>query len=249
MKLMRVGVDLAKTVFRVHGVDRSEKVAWRRKLTRGNWLKILLETVEPAPQFVKPYVKSNKNDANDADVRSLRCSDQKGRRPVIRGCLRSTGTRAQLTGSFHWRPPARPDPDRSYELPDSRQCAERSRVLARSRTSYTDVRAMRGKPNAGLTTGSPHETIAPPHTCRRLKDPVESNSHTGTSPKGNHMKNRLVVGCLLILAVGTQVDADDCIKDQYGNVVCGKSQCAPDMYGKVFCAKQGGGAIRDRMGG
>jgi transposase len=97
MKLIRVGVDLAKNVFQVHGVDRNEKAMWRRKLTRENWLKVLLETVEPgcevgmescggahhwarklqargfkvkiiAPQFVKPYVKSNKNDANDAEA-------------------------------------------------------------------------------------------------------------------------------------------------------------------------------------
>jgi transposase len=97
MKLMRVGIDLAKTVFQVHGVDRHERVVWRRKLTRTNWLKVFLETVEPgcevgmeacggahhwarvlqghgftvkliAPQFVKPYVKSNKNDANDAEA-------------------------------------------------------------------------------------------------------------------------------------------------------------------------------------
>src|SRR5215831_15382143 len=97
MKLIRVGVDLAKNVFQVHGVNRSEKAVWRRKLTRENWLKVLRETVEPAceigmescggahhwarqlqqqgfkvrllaPQFVKPYVKSNKNDANDAEA-------------------------------------------------------------------------------------------------------------------------------------------------------------------------------------
>ena len=97
MKLIRVGVDLAKNVFQVHGVDRSEKPVWRRKLSRANWLKALLERVEPgceigmeacagahhwarqlqqrgytvkliAPQFVKPYVKSNKNDANDAEA-------------------------------------------------------------------------------------------------------------------------------------------------------------------------------------
>jgi len=97
MKLMRVGVDLAKAVFQVHGVDRNEKVTLRRKLTRANWLEVLLEAVEPgcvigmeacggahhwarafqahgiavkliAPQFVKPYVKSNKNDANDAEA-------------------------------------------------------------------------------------------------------------------------------------------------------------------------------------
>jgi transposase len=97
MKIIRVGVDLAKNVFQVHGVDRNGKAVWRRKLTRENWLKVLLDTVEPeceigmescggahhwarklqahgfkvkliAPQFVKPYVKSNKNDANDAEA-------------------------------------------------------------------------------------------------------------------------------------------------------------------------------------
>jgi transposase len=97
MKIIRVGVDLAKSVFQVHGVDRDEKCIWRRKLSRDNWLKVLLEHIEPgceigmeacgsahhwarkleaqgytvkllAPQFVKPYVKSNKNDANDAEA-------------------------------------------------------------------------------------------------------------------------------------------------------------------------------------
>src|SRR5258708_7589234 len=97
MKLIRVGVDLANNVFQVHGVDRKEKPLWRRRLTRENWLKVLVETVEPgceigmescggaqhwarklqekgfrvklmAPQFVKPYVKSHKNDANDAEA-------------------------------------------------------------------------------------------------------------------------------------------------------------------------------------
>ena len=47
MKLIRVGVDLAKNVFQVHGVDRKEKGVWRRRLTRENWVKVLLETVEP----------------------------------------------------------------------------------------------------------------------------------------------------------------------------------------------------------
>jgi transposase len=97
MKLMRVGVDLAKNVFQVHGVDRNDKPVWRRRLSRKKWLNMLLETLEPgceigmeacsgahhwarqlqaqgfmvkliAPQFVKPYVKSNKNDANDAEA-------------------------------------------------------------------------------------------------------------------------------------------------------------------------------------
>ena len=97
MKLRRVEVDLAKHVFQVHGVDRHEQPVWRRRLSRERWLQVLLETVEPgceigmeacggahhwarqlqergltvkliAPQFVKPYVQSNKNDANDAEA-------------------------------------------------------------------------------------------------------------------------------------------------------------------------------------
>ena len=97
MKIIRVGIDLAKNVFQVHGVDRFEKVVWRKRLSRKEWLSALLEKIEPgceigmeacggahhwarqlqkrgftvkliAPQFVKPYVKSSKNDANDAEA-------------------------------------------------------------------------------------------------------------------------------------------------------------------------------------
>ena len=88
---------LGKECLQVHGVDHSEKTIWRRKLVRGDWIEVLLERIEPgceiemeacsgahhwarllqakgytvkliAPQFVKPYVKSNKNDANDAEA-------------------------------------------------------------------------------------------------------------------------------------------------------------------------------------
>ena len=47
MTLILIGVELAKNVFQVHGIDRSEKPVWRRKLSRASWLKTLLETVEP----------------------------------------------------------------------------------------------------------------------------------------------------------------------------------------------------------
>lgn len=96
-KLSRVGVDIAKNVFQIHGVNRDERVVWRRRLQREKWLDSVLEHVEPgceigmeacagahhwarqlqaagyrvklmAPQFVKPYVKGNKNDANDAEA-------------------------------------------------------------------------------------------------------------------------------------------------------------------------------------
>jgi transposase len=97
MKLSRIGIDLAKNVFQLHGVDRHGKVVWKRRLKRDQWLKAVLDRGEPgceigmeacggahhwarelqsrgytvkliAPQFVKPYVKSNKNDANDAEA-------------------------------------------------------------------------------------------------------------------------------------------------------------------------------------
>jgi transposase len=97
MKATRVGVDLAKSVFQIHGVDRWEKPVLKRRLQRSVWLSELSQSVEPgceigleacagahhwarqlqargylvkmvAPQFVKPYVKSNKNDANDAEA-------------------------------------------------------------------------------------------------------------------------------------------------------------------------------------
>jgi transposase len=32
MKLIRTGVDLAKNVFQIHGVDRFEKPGWRASL-------------------------------------------------------------------------------------------------------------------------------------------------------------------------------------------------------------------------
>ena len=97
MKLSRIGIDLAKNVFQLHGVDRHGKTLWKRRLSRGKWLDALLARTEPGcvigmeactgahhwarelqsrgytvrlipPQFVKPYVKSNKNDANDAEA-------------------------------------------------------------------------------------------------------------------------------------------------------------------------------------
>jgi len=97
MKIIRVGVDLAKEVFHVHGVDEREKPVWQRRLSRGRWFEAVLAKVEPgceigmeactgahhwarefqsrgyavkliAPQFVKPYVKSNKNDSQDAEA-------------------------------------------------------------------------------------------------------------------------------------------------------------------------------------
>ena len=97
MKIKRIGIDLAKDVYQLHGVDQGEQCVLQQRLKRNNWLKVLFEKSEPsceigmeactgshhwarlltekgyivklmAPQFVKPYVKSNKNDAKDAEA-------------------------------------------------------------------------------------------------------------------------------------------------------------------------------------
>jgi transposase len=94
MELRRVGLDLAKNVFQVHGVDGQEEVRCRRQLRRSEVLKFFagrspcLIGMEAcagahywgreltqlghavklmAPQLVKPYVSRQKNDANDAE--------------------------------------------------------------------------------------------------------------------------------------------------------------------------------------
>ena len=88
-----IGIDLAKNVIHLHAVDSLHKVIAEKKLSRGKaieWLSQLppcLIGIEAcgsshfwhrrltamghqvkliSPQFVKPYLKSNKNDANDA---------------------------------------------------------------------------------------------------------------------------------------------------------------------------------------
>ena len=47
MKLSRVGIDLAKNVYQLHGVDRSGKTVWKRRLKRHQWFKALLDNTEP----------------------------------------------------------------------------------------------------------------------------------------------------------------------------------------------------------
>lgn len=94
-KISVIGLDLAKNVFQVHGVDEDGKVVVRKSLKRSEVLRFfarqhrcligmeacggahywagaltrLGHTVRlMAPAFVKPYLKSNKNDRNDAEA-------------------------------------------------------------------------------------------------------------------------------------------------------------------------------------
>lgn len=95
MKITTVGIDLAKNVFQVHGIDEHGKAVLKKQLRRdqmaaffvnlppcligmeacgsahhwGRKLAGMGHTVRlMAPQFVKPYVKTNKNDAADAEA-------------------------------------------------------------------------------------------------------------------------------------------------------------------------------------
>lgn len=95
MTIATVGLDIAKQVFQVHGADAEGRAVLRKRLRRNQmatffanlppclvgleaccgshyWSRILSRAGHTvrliAPQFVKPYVKSNKNDANDAEA-------------------------------------------------------------------------------------------------------------------------------------------------------------------------------------
>ena len=90
-----IGVDPAKNVFQVHGVDSSGEVVFRRQLRRGQVLSFFKKQVPclvgmeacatahhwareigalghevrlMPPRYVKPYVKRNKNDMADAEA-------------------------------------------------------------------------------------------------------------------------------------------------------------------------------------
>ena len=56
MKSIRVGVDLAKSVVQVHGVDGVERAVCRRQVRRGSWLKALEEqdAAEPPVRETPP---------------------------------------------------------------------------------------------------------------------------------------------------------------------------------------------------
>lgn len=95
MKVTTLGIDLAKNVFQLHGVNEFDKPVIKKQLKREQMAAFLVNlppcligmeacgsahywarklqgfghTVKlMAPQFVKPYVKTNKNDAADAEA-------------------------------------------------------------------------------------------------------------------------------------------------------------------------------------
>ncbi len=95
MQITTIGLDIAKNLFQVHGIDAEEKVVVRRQLRRGQVIRFF-EGLSPrlvgleacatshysareltrlghevrlmSAKDVKAYIKRNKNDALDADA-------------------------------------------------------------------------------------------------------------------------------------------------------------------------------------
>lgn len=94
-EITTIGLDLAKTVFQVHGIDETGRVVVRKPVRRSqvigffaglsrcvigieacatahHWARELMalghEVRLMPPQYVKAYVKRNKNDAADAEA-------------------------------------------------------------------------------------------------------------------------------------------------------------------------------------
>ena len=51
MEINRIGVDLAKNVFQLHGADSSGKTVWKRQLSRTQWIRVLCKTVKPGTEI------------------------------------------------------------------------------------------------------------------------------------------------------------------------------------------------------
>jgi transposase len=95
VEIKTLGIDLAKNLFRIHGVDAEGRTTLERQLRRQQQLRFVAQ-LQPclvgmeacggahywareiaklghqvrlmSPRFVRPYVKSNKNDAKDAEA-------------------------------------------------------------------------------------------------------------------------------------------------------------------------------------
>jgi len=123
MNVRTLGIDLAKNLFHVHGVDGQGRTVVQRQLRRRQLLPFVAQ-LQPclvameacggahywareiaqrghevrliSPHFVRPYVKSNKNDARDAEaiceaVGGHRCGSLRLRARSSRTCSRCIG--------------------------------------------------------------------------------------------------------------------------------------------------------------
>ena len=130
-----IGVDLAKAVFQLHATSRTGKLRFCKKLSRQSFLKFMAEQPPAvvvleacgsahywtremtglghevkliAPQYVKPFVKRQKNDAADAEAIVIaaqrpemrfvepKSAEQKGRAMLFRARARLVQQRTEL---------------------------------------------------------------------------------------------------------------------------------------------------------
>ena len=140
MTISVLAIDLAKHIFQLHGVDRSEAVVLRKRLKR-NQLPAFVHSLPPCtiameacssahfwgrefarlghtvkllpPQYVKPYVKTNKPDAADAEAMAeaatrpsmrtvtVKSQEQQDLQTLHRGRERVIKTKTMLRNSLH----------------------------------------------------------------------------------------------------------------------------------------------------
>ncbi|KJS10183.1 MAG: transposase, partial [Hoeflea sp. BRH_c9] len=139
MKETMIGVDLAKNVFQLHGTSMTGDVKYRKKLSRGQFSRFMSEqrpalvVMEAcgsahywarelvklghavkliAPQYVRPFVKRQKNDAADAEAiviaarqREMRfvepkTADQQARAVLFRARERIVHQRTELVNAL-----------------------------------------------------------------------------------------------------------------------------------------------------
>lgn len=125
MKDTMIGVDLAKRVFQLHGASMAGQVMFRKKLTRDQfrafmaqhpaclvvfeacgsasyWAREMAalghEAKLIAPQYVRPFVKRQKNDANDAEAIVIAA-----RQPEMRFVVPKTADQQARAGLFRGR--------------------------------------------------------------------------------------------------------------------------------------------------
>ncbi|WP_028749647.1 IS110 family transposase, partial [Rhizobium mesoamericanum] len=139
MKEVMIGVDLAKSVFQIHGASMSGQMLFRKKLSRGQFLRfmesqsaavVVMEACSSAhywarelttlghevkliaPQYVRPFVKRQKNDAADAEAIvvaaqrpemrfvELKTEDQQARAVLFRARERIVRQRTELMNAL-----------------------------------------------------------------------------------------------------------------------------------------------------
>ena len=183
MKVTTIGLDIAKQVFQVHGADKAGRTIVRRKLRRSEvarffseqppcvvgieasgsahyWARVLGglgHTVRlMVPQFVKPYVKSNKNDANDAEAI---CEAVRGRPCGL--CLRSLSNSRTFSACIGcvvvWSPVVRNLSTRSW--PVGRVRDRIATVSGPSAARTADSAGRRREPTDRLWPGAISESL------------------------------------------------------------------------------------------